>query len=533
MSEQAMNNASIMIVEDEALVAEDLKDHIEEMGYTVSMIVSHGEDALTLLEGSCPDLVLMDIVLAGKVDGIDVAQTIKDQYQIPVIFLTAYTDKDKLERARVTEPYGYLIKPFDERELRTTIAMALYKSRIDQSLRDSRRWVRTVLSSIADAVITIDRHASVQYLNAEAERFTGFKNEAVVGYGLNQILTLADSHQKLEARINKMLSEPRDKEQPDTLLKLTLMRQDKTRVPVEISIGYIQDNDDEHEGLVIAFRDISSQYQAEELLKKNNSELELRVQERTNELQKTNQELTVAKQRAEAASEAKSRFLASMSHELRTPLNHIIGWSELLMHEQDFPFKYLEQVNQIFSSGQQLFSMIKDVLDYAQSDTGELKLHPTPFILTELLKHVEMEHRKKAENKHLEFVCLLPDSLSPVVMGDPLRITEILDRMLDNAMRFTSVGKVELRLDCTETSNQQIKARISVIDTGIGVSDKSAIFEPLNQLDDSMTRTPGGIGLGLCIARRLIGLMGSELNVEDNPGGGSRFWFELELPKVN
>ena len=247
------------------------------------------------------------------------------------------------------------------------------------------------------------------------------------------------------------------------------------------------------------------------------------------ELQQSNRQLMDARKKAEIANAAKSRFLANMSHELRTPLNHIIGWSELLISDQELSASQLDQVQQIFTAGQQLFSMIKDLLDIAHSDTGELELRSMPFIFSDLIEHTGFAYRQRAEEKGLQFTTELPATPIPVVIGDPVRIRDVLDRLVDNALRFTNEGKVEVKLDYSHSSDQHITAYISIIDTGMGVTDKSAIFEPLTQLNDGMTRIPGGAGLGLFIARRLMNLMGSEILVDDNPGGGSRFRFKLEL----
>lgn len=525
-----MKQANILIVEDEALVAEDLKSHICDMGHQVSAMIPRGEDALTLLKGSRPDLVLMDVVLAGTVDGIDVAQVIKEQYNIPVIYLTAYTDTEKLERATATEPYGYLVKPFDERELRTTISMALYKAEADRNQRKNLLWTNAVLTSITDAVITIDRNSRVRYLNTAAEQLTGWKKQSACNHGLHEVMRLPDEQQASLTALIAKLQASADRSTSINTLHTEILLEDGTSIPVEISVGNIHYDDGSQDGIVIAFRDVTLQRQARDILQQTNTELESRVQQRTRELQQANRELDTARQRAEAASEAKSRFLTNMSHELRTPLNAIIGYAEIWKHNPALLAKQHDQADDVYSAGMQLLSIIDDILEIAESDTGELQFQSEPIDLASLVHHIEIGFQESCKKKGLQFVSALPATPPPIVLGDPVRLREILKRLLDNALKFTPSGKLELKLAYSEASENSLLTRFTVTDTGIGVNDKTRIFELLTQLDDGLTRRSGGIGMGLTIARRLVELMGGQIGVDDNPGGGSQFWFELKLP---
>src|SRR5574340_1362289 len=148
-----MEDAKILIVEDEAIIACDLQKRLEHQGYTITSAVATGEDAIKKAGESSPDLVLMDIALLGELDGIDAATQIRRLFDIPVVYVTAYADERVLERAKLTEPFGYILKPFDDRELRSVIEMALYKSAIEKKVRDREEWLSTVLHSIGDGVI--------------------------------------------------------------------------------------------------------------------------------------------------------------------------------------------------------------------------------------------------------------------------------------------------------------------------------------------------------------------------------------------
>ncbi|HII99715.1 MAG TPA: response regulator [Methanoregula sp.] len=165
-----MSAATIFIVEDELIEAEDIRQTLEKQGYHIAGICRSGESALAAFKSIQPDLVLLDIHLAGPMDGIDTAEQIHTRYHIPVIFLTAHADEASLERAKVTEPYGYVLKPFDERELRSSIEMALYKHRMEEQVREDARTIRVLANAIADAVMLLDENCQVIALNDAMSR---------------------------------------------------------------------------------------------------------------------------------------------------------------------------------------------------------------------------------------------------------------------------------------------------------------------------------------------------------------------------
>jgi len=169
-----MSKIRILVVEDESLVARDIQNMLQSLGYEVTGVVASGEQAIQKAAASVPDLVLMDIVLKGDIDGIAAAETLWEEYGIPVIYLTAYADDTTFERAKLTKPFGYLLKPFEERELQTTIEMALYKSKMEMRLRDREQWLSTILRSIGDGIIAADGRGRIEFMNPLAEKLTGW-----------------------------------------------------------------------------------------------------------------------------------------------------------------------------------------------------------------------------------------------------------------------------------------------------------------------------------------------------------------------
>jgi putative nucleotidyltransferase with HDIG domain len=176
-----MSNAKILIVEDERIVAEDIKKTLQNLGYAVCSIVTSGAEAVKKAEQDSPDLILMDIVLQDEMSGIEAAEQIRTRFNIPVIYLTAYADVKTLERAKITEPFGYIIKPFDERELHSTIEMALYKNQTERELEESKSRLENIINNNADGIIIVDHKGIVRFTNPAAEIIFSRKKEELVG----------------------------------------------------------------------------------------------------------------------------------------------------------------------------------------------------------------------------------------------------------------------------------------------------------------------------------------------------------------
>ncbi|MCJ7813181.1 response regulator, partial [bacterium] len=171
------NKVSILVVEDERIVAEDIRGSLRNIGYSVSAIVSSGEEAIIQMERVRPDIILMDIVIQGEMSGIQTAEVIRSRFDIPIVYLTAYADEETLEKAKITEPFGYILKPYNDRELYSTIEMALYKHSMEKKLKESEVWFSTTLKSIGDGLIATDKKGKIMFMNPVAETLTGWKQK--------------------------------------------------------------------------------------------------------------------------------------------------------------------------------------------------------------------------------------------------------------------------------------------------------------------------------------------------------------------
>ncbi len=258
-----MSLARILVVEDEGIIAQDIQSTLEKLGYEVPAIAVVGEEAIEKATELRPDLVLMDIVLWGGMDGVEAATRIRDELRIPVIYLTAHSDSATLQRAKVTGPYGYIVKPLVERELRIGIEMALHKHALENRLAEQDKWFATALTSIGEAVIATDTDGLVRFMNPLAESITGWTQADAHGQHLDNVMVLSaevatgGTHGPFAEAVRKGLV-------IDWANRTWLWPRNGPSTPIDYTAARIREANGEVAGVVVVFRDITPRRQLEE-----------------------------------------------------------------------------------------------------------------------------------------------------------------------------------------------------------------------------------------------------------------------------
>jgi two-component system, sensor histidine kinase and response regulator len=515
-----MTMPRILVVEDEGVVARDIQSQLQALGYEPVGHAMHGEEALDMTIALRPDLVLMDIQLAGSMDGITAAVAIREKTQIPVVFLTAFTTDVALDRAKRAQPYGFVIKPFSERELHSAVEMALYKCHAEAELREAAQHTHTVLNKMVEGVITIDSTGTIEMANQAACAIFGYRLSELVGHNLSKLMPEPD--QSRHDGYLRHYEETGDARMIGLARDVIALRKGGIEFPINLAVSRVQRAG--RNIFIGCVRDLTEQRHFMEEISRHRDRLEDLIAVRT-------VELTQARQHAESANQAKSMFVAHLSHEIRTPMNAILGFAQLLKNEGLTP-RQLEGVGKIERAGQHMMSVINDVLDFTKVDANRLVLEEVDFYLPTLLADVLSFVSESALAKGLQLT--LDDSEVPTwLRGDPTRLRQALLNYVANAVKFTEEGSVTVRVSCScddaaaQVPGTEVVLRVEVTDTGIGIaSDKiEQVFKPFEQANASTTRQYGGTGLGLAITARLARLMGGDAGLRSEPGVGSTFWF--------
>ena len=311
----------------------------------------------------------------------------------------------------------------------------------------------------------------------------------------------------------------------------TVVKMGDNLVPIDFQISPILDKAGNITALLPTAVDITERKHAEEQILQLVEELERRVAERTAALEDSNKQLIVARDSANAANQLKSEFLALMSHEIRTPMNAIMGMSEIL-YASKLDDSQIGQLNTIRTASRCLLQVIDDILDISKLETGHVRINNEPFTISEIIEYVHSMAVSQISSKaSVAVVANIDDKIPEIVNGDAPRLMQILGNLVSNAAKFTDNGEINISVVVISRNDNVYNVKFSVKDTGIGIDANqiSRILEPFIQVDPTISRKYGGIGLGLSIASRLVRLMGGNIVVDSEVGVGSSFSFAIPL----
>lgn len=484
----------ILIVEDENIVALDIKMHIRKYGFQLAGIFSSGEEVLAHIEEVKPDLILMDIKLQGALDGLETSRIIKERYGLPVVFLTAFADEATLQRAKVIEPFGYIIKPFEEKELRTAVVIGLYRHSMEKKLRHREELFSKTLRSITDAVVVLDAREQIEYMNPVAESLLGKSLTAVQGKKFRDLFTLQPVVLKLPTLRYNNLHE---------------FRSEGKVHEVELNSSPLSNEKGKRTGTVIVMHEVTAQLSMEKAL--HESELQLRQAQKM---------------------EAIGRLAGGVAHDFNNLLTIILGYSRILLEDPSVNQSIRTNIEGIQQAAMRSIHLTRQLLTFSKHQSSEYKT----VNLNQLVRDMEkMVRRLMGEEIRL---VLSVDAEPADVFVDQGQLEQVVVNLVVNARdAINGVGTIFI-----QTGNLTLEpgfptvtgslpggeyVTLSVRDTGVGIPDHILpnIFEPFF----STKQTGKGTGLGLSTVYGIVKQSKGGILVKSTPNQGSTFTVLLPL----
>ncbi|WP_224983248.1 PAS domain-containing hybrid sensor histidine kinase/response regulator [Geomonas agri] len=372
-----------------------------------------------------------------------------------------------------------------------------FRKKAEEQLKESEERFRNTFEQAAVGICHIALSDILIRINGRFCDILGYTQEELLGWTLEQTI-----HPDDRAAEQGQLSRLVNREIDNYSIEMRQLRKDGSVVWVNLTKSLVCGPKGEPKYLIGVIEDVTAKREAQELRRERDL--------------------------VQAASQAKTEFLANMGHEIRTPMNAVMGLSRLALKTELIP-KQREYLEKICSASRTLLNIINDILDFSKMEAGKLELETTELSLQEVLGNISDMHHLKAQEKGLDFKMRLAPELPRKLLGDPLRLTQVLNNLIGNALKFTDRGEVVIAVKPVEQADGVVQVNFCVQDTGIGITPEQMerIFTPFTQADSSTTRRYGGTGLGLSISRQLVELMGGELKVQSIAGTGSSFSFTV------
>jgi len=486
----------VLVVEDEVIVAKIIAIQLKQLGYTVLDTASSGLAAIAKALETKPDLVLMDIVLKGEMDGVTAASHIRNQINVPIVYLTAYSDDNTLQRAKLTQPCGYITKPFTANDLRVGVEIGMFKHQAAQELQDNRDQLATLLRSMSDAVIATDDQGAITFMNPAAETLTGWPQAEALGRASADVFQLI--HEVTGVPVVNPVLRVLQEQQVVYLDHFTaLVNREGIHIPIGDTASPLKRPSGEVIGVVVVFWDLSDRRQTEVLAEALEQEKELNY--------------------------LKSQFVSTVSHEFRNPLAIIRTATELLEQRQGISdAKKSSYLQRIKTSVRTMNQLMEDVLLMGQADASRLVCTLAPLDLKDFCRSLVEEYliieEKHIEEKHHKIIFSCQGECPDAWMDEKL-LRYILTNLLSNAIKYTQANTaIQLRLIIDRA--KQV-ATFQVQDQGIGIPD---VDQP--RLFDSFFRATNvgsvqGTGLGLAIVKRCVDAHSGHISLTSQVGVGT------------
>ena len=504
----------IYLVEDERLVAIDIRNHLINIGHEVVGVSYSGEDCLEKIEGLKPDLILMDINLEGNLTGIETARILLETKSIPIVFLTAYTDNKTLTEIEKTAFYGYVTKPFKQIDLKSEIQFTYdrflkllklkeAKDYSTETLKQTEEFFEQVVNNVSDIIYRINLKGYFTYVNSSTINQTGFSREELMQMKYTNLIS-TEYKQKAFSFFKNIFQNKVE----NSYFEFPLVNKNNEELWIGQKIHLLK-----HENSIIGFQVVARDITHEKIFKEH---------------------LIIAKKNAEKTGQMKSQFLANMSHEIRTPLNGIIGLNHLL-EKTELTEKQRRYINEISRSSSQLMGIINDILDLSKIEAGKMDRIKLEFDIHELLRSVVSILEIRANEKNLSLSAEIESDVPQFVIGDEIQLNQIMYNILGNAIKFTEKGEVKLKVTLVEDFNNEKTIQFSITDSGIGMEEevKEKIFDAFTQAESETTRKFGGTGLGLAIVQNLIRMQDGTIDVKSKLNHGSCFTIRLKYFGAN
>ena len=499
----------IMIVEDEVVVSADIRDKLTKLGYDACPIVRYGEEVLEEAEKNKPDLILMDIKLKGETDGVEAARRIKEHLNIPIVFVTAYSGEETLDRAKACEPFGYLKKPLRIEDMKITLEMGLYKAKMERKLRESEEKYRFLAEHSADIIYRLNiKENRFTYVSPSAERILGYSPEDCLSLKAEDVLT-PDSYAK---QINTMLAAVKNGRKEPEILQLEALHRDGNILPVEVHAILIVDEQGSPVEILGVARDIT--------VRRREEDKRIELERRIKKLQKA---------------ESMGRMAGAVAHHCNNLMSVIIGNLELALDEIPFNSVHRSYIASAMNASRRVAEISQLLLSYLGQSIGKRE----PIDLSEICRDV-LSHLGDSLPPKVGLTTDLPEK-GPAVLGDAAQIGRSITNILVNAGEAIGegIGNITVAISRMTTSDipksqvypadwepkEYVYACVSVTDTGCGMD-----METMEKVFDPFFSTKfTGRGLGLPVALGLVKAHDGAVRVESKPGQGTTLQVFLPL----